>query len=135
MAHFAQLDENNKVINVIVVGDADCKDSKGKESEAVGVEFCKSLFGNDTTWVKTSYNGSIRKNFAGIGHTYDKAKDAFIGPKPFESWLLNDSDCRWYAPVPVPAPKEGFDHVWNEETKKWDQVPVTLDPNRPTPED
>jgi hypothetical protein len=135
MAHFAQLDDNSKVTNVIVIGDADCKDSKGKESEAIGIEFCKSLFGEETEWVKTSYNGSIRKNFAGIGFTYEKARDAFIPPKPFESWLLNDNDCTWYAPLPVPAPKEGFDYFWNEESKSWVEVPATLDPNREKPQD
>lgn len=117
MAHFAQLDENNVVINVIVVGNNDCLDANGKESEAVGIEFCKSLFGDDTRWAQTSYNGNFRKNYAGIGYTYDKNLDAFIPPKSFESWILMEETCQWSPPIPYPA--DGNRYVWDESIKNW----------------
>jgi len=82
MAHFAELDSGNKVIRVIVVGNPDCLDETGQESEAVGIAFCQSLFGADTGWVQTSYNGSIRGKYAGIGDTYDEAADVFVAPEP-----------------------------------------------------
>ena len=84
MAHFAQLDNNNTVIQVIVVNDNDCKDSEGNESEAVGAEFCQKLFGG--RWLQTSYNNNIRKNYAGPGFTYNAELDIFVPPKPFPSW-------------------------------------------------
>lgn len=80
MAHFAQLDSNNRVIQVIVVGDKDCLDSNGNESEAVGIAFCKSILGADTQWVQTSYNSKIRGRFARIGDTYDRRRDVFRAP-------------------------------------------------------
>jgi hypothetical protein len=116
MAHFAQLDENNLVTQVIVVHNNDCT-LDGVENETVGVLFCKSLFGADTRWKQTSYNGTIRKNYAGIGYTYDNARDAFIPPKPFASWVLNEDTCRWDAPVPMPA--EGGPYQWDEATTSW----------------
>jgi hypothetical protein len=93
MAHFAQLDESNIVTQVIVVHNNELLDN-GVESEAKGVAFCQSLLGGN--WVQTSYNGNIRKNYAGIGYTYDQAQDAFIPPKPEEgNWVLNEDTCRW----------------------------------------
>ena len=77
MAHFAQLDSNNKVIQVIVVGNNDCLDSNGNESEEVGIAFCKSILGDNTEWVQTSYNSTIRGKFARIGDTYNKVEDVF----------------------------------------------------------
>lgn len=82
MAHFAELDENNNVIRVIVVSDKDTCDESGVENESIGIAFCKSLFGEDTKWVQTSYNNKIRGKYAGIGDTYDPAKDIFIAPEP-----------------------------------------------------
>lgn len=79
MAHFAELDTDNKVVRVVVVGNPDCLDGNGQESETVGIAFCQSLFGADTTWVQTSYNGNMRGKYAGIGDTYDAASDLFIG--------------------------------------------------------
>lgn len=84
MAHFAELDADNKVLRVIVVGNPDCLDENGSESEAVGIAFCQSLFGPDSRWVQTSYNGNIRGQYAGIGDTYDVAQDLFISPPPPE---------------------------------------------------
>ena len=92
MAHFAQLDENNVVLQVIVVHNNDCKDADGNESEAVGVAFCQSLFPG-TNWKQTSYNGNMRYNYAGIGFTYNAEADAFIAPQPIcghKELFLND---------------------------------------------
>lgn len=80
MAHFAELDADNKVLRVIVVGNQDCQDSNGQESEAVGIAFCQSLFGTDTIWVQTSYNGNMRGKYAGIGDAYDPEQDVFTSP-------------------------------------------------------
>jgi hypothetical protein len=88
MAHFAQIDENNVVTQVIVVANSDTADASGVEKEHIGAAFCEKLLGG--TWKQTSYNGSIRKNYAGLGYTYDSDIDAFVPPKPFASWLLNE---------------------------------------------
>ena len=94
MAHFAQLDDNNTVIQVIVVNNNDCQIG-GIESEEAGIVFCKTLFGASTQWRQTSYNGSIRKNYAGVGYTYDPTRDAFIPPKPDPSCILDEATCLW----------------------------------------
>lgn len=117
MAHFAQL-ENNVVKQVIVVSNQDILDEKGQESEEVGIKFCSNLLGG--TWKQTSYNGKIRKNYAGMGYTYDESRDAFIPPKPFDSWLLDEDTCQWKAPVDIPT--DGKRYTWNEETTTWDAV-------------
>jgi hypothetical protein len=117
MAHFAKLDDNNIVTQVIVVANDELLDN-GVESEAKGIAFCQSLFGGN--WKQTSYNGSIRKNFAGIGDTYDASRDAFIESKPFNSWLLNENTCRWEAPVVFPA--DGKQYIWDEPTTSWVEV-------------
>lgn len=119
MAHFAQLDDNNVVTQVIVVANNELL-LDGVESETKGVIFCKSLFGEDTKWKQTSYNGTIRKNYAGIGYTYDSQRDAFIPPKPFDSWILNEDNCQWEAPVTMPT--DGKIYNWNEDDQKWDEV-------------
>jgi len=116
MAHFAQLDENNVVTQVIVVNNNECM-LDGEENETIGVVFCKSLFGSNTRWKQTSYNSTIRKNFAGIGYTYNSDLDAFIPPKPFDSWVLNQESCKWEAPVPYPDDNNTY--VWDEESKNW----------------
>ena len=96
MAHFAELDANNIVLRVIVVGNDMIFDSQGQESEQVGIAFCKSLFGENTRWIQTSYNNNIRKNYAGIDYIYDQTRDAFIAPQPDgEGWLLDETTCRW----------------------------------------
>ena len=117
MAHFAQLNENNIVTQVIVVSNDDIKDSEGNESELTGIAFCKSLLGPTTIWKQTSYNNSIRKNYAGIGFTYDATRDAFIAPKPYNSWILNETTCRWEAPIAYP--NDGKMYAWDEETTSW----------------
>ena len=96
MAHFAQLDENNVVTQVIVVTNEELLDN-GVESEAKGIAFCKSLLGEETIWIQTSYNSKIRKNYAGIGYTYDTDRDAFIPPKNncHAEEILDEATCRW----------------------------------------
>ena len=118
MAHFAQLDESNTVVQVVVVNNSELLDENGQEIEAKGAAFCQSLFGG--RWVQTSYNGKFRKNYAGIGYVYDSGKDAFIPPKPFNSWLLDEQTCLWSAPVPMPD--DGKRYEWNEETTSWTEV-------------
>ena len=122
MAHFAQLDDNNVVLQVIVVHNNDCKDENGNESEAVGAAFCKSLLGDATRWKQTSYNGNMRKNYAGIGYQYDPIRDAFIPPKPFASWVLDETTCRWEAPVPYP--QDGKRYQWDEATTSWVELVI-----------
>lgn len=117
MAHFAQIDNNNIVTQVIVVANEELLDN-GVESEVKGVAFCQSLFGGN--WKQTSYNGNMRKNYAGIGYTYDSDRDAFIAPQPYSSWILNEDTCRWEAPVPYPT--DGKMYSWNEATLSWDEV-------------
>lgn len=116
MAHFAQIDETNTVIQVIVVNNQECQ-IDGIDNEEMGIAFCKSLLGNDTIWKQTSYNANIRKNYAGIGYTYNSDLDAFIPPKPFNSWLLNEDTCLWYAPVAYP--EDGQVYHWNEDIVSW----------------
>lgn len=119
MAHFAQLDENGLVLQVIVVHNNELLDESGQESEAKGIAFCQQLLGHGR-WVQTSYNGSFRKNFAGIGHTYDSQRDAFVAPRPYASWSLNENTCRWEPPVPYPS--DGKHYTWNEATVSWIEV-------------
>ena len=118
MAHFAQLDNDNRVLQVIVIDNNDILDENGVESEVVGQEFCTSLLGG--FWLQTSYNGNIRKNYAGPGDTYDLSRDAFIAPQPFSSWNLNEENCQWEAPVPYP--EDGDNYTWNEELINWEKV-------------
>ena len=92
MAHFAEIDPQGIVLRVIVVHNNELLDN-GVESEAKGIAFCQSLFGGN--WVQTSYNGNIRKNYAGVGFTYDRQRDAFIPPRPGDLWMLDETTCRW----------------------------------------
>jgi hypothetical protein len=117
MAHFACL-ENNIVTKVIVVSNQDILDENGQESEQKGIDFCSNLLGG--TWKQTSYNGNIRKNYASIGYTYDESRDAFIAPKPYNSWLLNETTCQWQAPVNYPTDKKMYS--WNEENLTWKEL-------------
>jgi hypothetical protein len=117
MAHFAQLDENNVVQRVIVVSNEVINNEPFPESEPIGAAFCQNLFGGN--WKQTSYNGNIRKHYAGIGYKYDAALDAFIPPQPYPSWTL-DADCNWQAPVPMPT--DGKMYLWDEATLSWVEV-------------
>jgi len=119
MAHFAKLDENNNVLAVHVVNN-DVITIDGNESEQAGIDFLTSLHGH-TLWKQTSYNGNIRKNYAGIGYTYDAARDAFIAPKPFNSWVLDEATCRWQAPTPYPV-VDGKTYYWSEDDLSWREI-------------
>jgi hypothetical protein len=113
MAHFAEIDENNVVLRVLVT---DNNDPNGDE----GYQWLIDNLGG--TWVKTSYNASIRKNYAGIGYTYDEALDAFIPPKPFASWALNEGTANWEAPVAMPQDDKMY--IWDEDSTSWTEVPA-----------
>ena len=122
MASFAKIGLNNKVIEVLSVHNNELKDSNGVEQENIGIDFLIKLTGW-AIWKQTSYNSNIRKNFAGIGHTYDEDRDAFIPPKPtqYSSWVLNETTCQWEAPVAKPDDEtETKRYGWNEETQQWD---------------
>jgi hypothetical protein len=123
MAHFAKLDTNNKVIHVSVVDNWNITDGSGNESEEIGIAYLKSIHGADTNWKQTSYNGNIRKNYAGIGYDYDAGRNAFIPPKPYASWVLVEATCRWKAPVDMPT-TEGKIYTWNESTTSWDESTI-----------
>ena len=117
MAHFAKLDDQNIVMEVIVVNNETLNNLPFPESEPVGIAFLTDWSGGYTNWKQTSYNANFRKNYAGIGYTYDSVLDAFISPKPYPSWLLNTETCLWQAPIPYPT--DGKQYYWNEETQQW----------------
>ena len=119
MAHFAKIGLNSKVIEVLSVVNEVLHDSNGVEQEAIGIDFLTKLTGYPV-WKQTSYNKSFRKNFAGIGYIYDEDKDAFIAPKPFNSWILNQDTCRWNAPVAMPIDDNMYS--WNEQTLSWNLI-------------
>ena len=128
MAHFVEIDDSNIVIKGVVLDDKDTQDESGNEVESVGAKYLSDGFGG--TWKKTSYNthGGVhslggtpfRKNYAGIGYSYDAAKDAFIPPKPYPSWTLNEDTCQWAAPTA--KPDDGKVYIWNEGTTSWDEI-------------
>jgi hypothetical protein len=117
MAHFAKLDENNNVIDIVVVHNNELLDSDGIEQEQNGINFCVNWSGGHTLWKQTSYNNSFRKNYAWVGGTYDPELDAFIKPKPWDSWGLDRETCTWTAPIPMPTDDKVY--VWNEPTLSW----------------
>jgi phosphatidate phosphatase PAH1 len=117
MASFAKIGLNNKVIEVLSVHNNELKDSNGVEQEVNGIDFLTKLTGYPV-WKQTSYNNNIRKNHAGIGYTYDEDRDAFIAPKPFNSWILNEDTCLWEAPVAMPIDDNKY--TWNESTTSWE---------------
>ena len=115
MAHFARLDENDIVTAVIVVDNAWLDDGTGIENEALGIAALQAWSGHPH-WAQTSYNNNIRFRYAGIGYFFDRVRNAFIMPKPYPSWVLDEATTAWTAPVP--APEEG-QWAWNEETLSW----------------
>jgi len=127
MAHFAKIGLNNKVINVVAVDNRNLEDSNGIEQEQNGINFLESITGW-SLWVQTSYNTikgihklngtPLRKNYAGIGYTYDEDRNAFIPKKPYPSWILNETTCQWEAPVAKPDDENNYN--WNEENQQWD---------------
>ena len=121
MAHFAKIGLDNIVTDVLVVANRETMDSTGVEHESIGVEFLKNLTGHET-WIQTSYNGNIRKNYAGAGYTYDSQRDAFIPPQPYPSWTLVEETCNWTAPIAMPT--DGKIYRWDEPTLSWVEVTV-----------
>lgn len=107
MAHFAEIGIDNKVLRVIVISD---------QYESDGELWCRQTFGG--VWKQTSYNKKIRKNYAGIGYTYDSTRDAFIPPKSYPSWILNEETCIYEAPIPYPT--DGNKYLWNEQSLSWE---------------
>jgi len=118
MAHFAELDENNIVKQVIVVHNNELLDENGNELEQKGIDFCVDLLGG--RWIQTSYNGNFRKNYAVINGLYDPIRDAFIASKPYESWVLNEDNCQWEAPISRPI--DGKYYLWSEADLAWVEV-------------
>jgi hypothetical protein len=130
MAYFAKLNSDNIVENVISINNAVITDANGVEQEQLGLDFINKLYNTNDVWKQTSYNNNIRKNYAGIGYTYDVNRDAFIPPKPYNSWVLNEDTCIWESPIPRPItniqnlinefgnPQNDL-YKWNEETQNW----------------
>ena len=118
MAHFAEIDANNKVKRVIVVSNDDCNGGDYPGSEASGAAFCQNLLGG--TWKQTSYNGNLRKNFAGVGFSYDAARNAFLAPRPFVSWTLDEDTCQWQPPVAYPS--DDNEYEWDETNQAWSLI-------------
>lgn len=128
MAHFAEIDQNNIVIRVIVVDNEHLiNPATGLEDEGFGRVWCLNTIGlseNGADWIQTSYNRSFRKKYAGTGDTYDRERDAFIYPCTLASWVLNEEDCEWYPPIPRPEdPEDGsYIWIWNEEIVNWEKL-------------
>ena len=118
MAYFAKLGTGNIVEQVISINNAVITDSNGVEQEQLGVDFINKLYNTRDVWKQTSYNNNIRKNYAGVGYTYDQTRDAFIPPKPYNSWILNKDTCLWESPIPYP--QDNNKYRWNEQNKSWD---------------
>jgi hypothetical protein len=122
MAYFAKLGTGNIVEKVISINNSVIKDANGVEQEQLGNDFINKLYNTRDVWKQTSYNNNIRKNYAGIGYHYDQARDAFIPPKPFNSWILNEDTCLWEAPVAMPTTQieENQYYSWNESIINWE---------------
>jgi hypothetical protein len=120
MAYFAKLGTGNIVETVISINNSVITDSNGIEQEQLGVDFINKLYNTRDVWKQTSYNNNIRKNYAGIGYQYDQQRDAFIAPKPFNSWILNEQTCLWQSPIPYPQDNNKYN--WNEQNQSWDLI-------------
>lgn len=122
MAHFAKLDDNNVVLEVNCVHNNELL-INGIEVEAKGIVFLTEWSGGYTNWKQTSYNGSMRKNYAGVGYTYDSVRDAFIPPQPYASWTLNEETCQWNPPIPYP--NDNKQYFWDETLKQWKTLDIS----------
>jgi len=119
MAHFAKLDENNIVTQVVVVDNKDTSDASGIEKEHIGAAHLEKILGG--TWKQTSYNAKFRKNYAGVGYSYMPPPiDGFVPPRPFESWNLDPDVCQWVPPIEMPT--DGKMYQWDEETVSWKEI-------------
>ena len=130
MAHFAKLNENNIVEDVIVISNQHCNNLDFPQSEVLGQLFIVTILGLEGKWYQTSYNSNFRKNFAGIGCTYDVNRNAFIAPKPFNSWILNEETCAWEPPTPYPDMNDFY--IWNEDIVNWEEI-ILEEPVDPSP--
>ena len=127
MAHFARLDDNNKVENVIVVANRNTNDENGVEKEEIGIAFLKNIFGEESKWKQCSYSGSIRKNYPSIGWFYHEKLDIFLPPKPYDSWYIDETLGEWVSPVPAPerdpvdmnSPTSPKIPLWDEKNQRW----------------
>jgi len=126
MAHFAQLDENNVVTQVIVVANEDTSDVNGNEVEEIGVAFCKKLLGADTNWKQTSYNNNFRVRYAGIGYSFSEELNAFIPPRPFDSWVLQEETADWQSPLGA-APALTEEEIAARSFYRWDEEAYQAD--------
>ena len=120
MAHFCKLGVGNIVEQVVVVNNEVITDNDGNEQEQLGIDFLNNLYGTRDVWKQTSYNNNFRKNFAGINFKYDQTRDAFIPPKPYNSWILNEDTCLWEAPIPYPEDNKNYN--WNETNQTWVEI-------------
>jgi len=120
MAHFAKLNDVNIVLDVNVIDNSVTEHLPFPDSEPIGVAFLTEWSGGYSNWKQTSYNGNFRKNYAGIGYTYDIALDAFIPPPPYPSWVLNTETCLWEPPISYP--NDGKDYYWDETTQTWVEI-------------
>lgn len=120
MAHFAKLDENNIVVEVQVINNDDVMNLEFPASEPVGILFLNNLYGRNDKWKQTSYNHNFRKRYAAIGYFYDETRDAFIPPKPFNSWIFNESSLVYEPPIPYPT--DGKHYIWDEQNLSWLEV-------------
>ena len=118
MAHFAKI-ENEIVVTVEVLNNEVILDENNVEQESLGITFLQNHYKDTSVWVQTSYNSNFRKNYAGIGHTYDETRDAFYAPQPYSSWTLNETTCYWEAPTPYPDDDKHY--TWDEDTLSWDE--------------
>ena len=123
MAHFAKLNENNEVLEVHCVHNNELL-VDGAEVEDKGIEFLVTWSHGYPFWKQTSYNATIRKNFAGIGYIYDPTRDAFIPPQPFPSWTLDEQTCQWSSPIPYPTDDKQY--FWEEELKEWKMLDISV---------
>ena len=126
MAYFAKLGTGNIIEQVISINNAVITDANGVEQEQLGNDFINKLYNTRDVWKQTSYNNNIRKNYAGVGYTYDQARDAFIPPRTYNSWILNENTCRWEAPIPSPASYINEENKlvqfrWNENILNWEE--------------
>ena len=122
MAYFAKLGTGNIVEQVISINNSVITDGNGVEQEQLGNDFINKLYNTRDVWKQTSYNNNFRKNYAGIGYHYDQTRDAFIPPKPFNSWILNEDTCRWESPVDMPTTEleDNQYYYWNESIINWE---------------
>ena len=126
MATFARIDKNNIVKSIHEVDDEHLLNEEGKEEEVFGIVYLNNILGVGFTWIQTSYTGVFRKNYGRVGDTYDETRDAFISPKPYPSWTLNEDSCQW---EPSEArPDDRKDYKWNEDNETWDLAEDSGDP-------